>query len=144
MDVFYQFFEEHELLIHKFVGEFSLEHYENYIGFATLKNIDVTKVKKMLTDLREILENPIPANIPHLVNELARIREKVKMKSQKNLFLISKPISAAIMNLYQELQKSKGFDYSICTTLTFAKRYLELNVTENELERMIQNLKYKY
>ncbi|MCX7833625.1 MAG: hypothetical protein N2490_05385, partial [Ignavibacteria bacterium] len=93
MKVEYQFFEELELLIHKFIGEFSLTDYENYID-KLCQQINVSKVKKMFTDLREIKDSPMPEDIPFLINELVRIREKAKIKSLKNIFLVNKPISA--------------------------------------------------
>lgn len=89
MKVKYQFIEEHELLIHKFIGEFILKEYENYIDIATQQHIDTSKVKKMFTDLRDLGDTPMPENIPYFINELIRIREKVKMKSQKMFFWLT-------------------------------------------------------
>lgn len=143
MKVKYQFIEEHELLIHKFIGEFILKEYENYIDIATQQHIDTSKVKKMFTDLRDLGDTPMPEDIPHFISELIRIREKVKMKSQKNVFLVNTPLAAAITSLYQDKQLSRGFDYSVCTTLKFAIKYLGLPYSEEEMEKIIKNLKYE-
>ncbi len=143
MEVRYQFFEEHNLLIHKFFGEFSIEHYEKYIDISTAQHIDVRKIQKIFTDLRDLEDSPLPDKIENLVDNLLRIREKVKMKSIKNIFLVNKPLTTAIVSLYQDKQLSRGFDYKICSTLKYAIHYLGLNYTEKEMEFIIQNLKYR-
>jgi len=142
MEIHYQFFEDNNLLIHKFIGEFSIIDYEYYMTEST-KQFEVNKVEKILTDLRNLEDSPIPDNIENLINELIRIREKVKLKSVKNIFIVEKPVAAAISSLYQNSQLSKGMDYSLCSTLDYAIKYLGLNYTVAELEEIIRNLKYK-
>ena len=139
MEIQYQIIKEKHLLVQKYVGDFSIEHYATYINIL-IKEPEWKYVKKILTDLRE-------ANLDLALvdlDKLIKIRDKIIRKKYLNVFLVDQPVSTAITHIYQDSLVKKEYDYKYCSTIKYALGLLELNENINEMERILKNLQNRF
>ena len=142
LHISYQFFENERLLVQKFSGLFSFELYSKYTNYL-MSNIELDSVSKVIIDFRALT---IGKNLKELKQEIKRIAELRRTIQQKTikktnvlqLFLVDKPIPTAVAKIF--VNYFPQLDYHICSTLHSAIVHLNLNITENKLEHMIENL----
>jgi hypothetical protein len=139
MNIFYQFFSKDNLLIQKFVGVWSTEKYEAYLNVST-NIIEVNKIEKILTDLREAEINSDVDDIKNLI----RIRHKISNNQFTNVQVVSSPMSTVAACLYQEELTNIGYKYHYCSTIGHAIKLLDLNISAVEMEKTLKELKFKY
>ena len=134
MKILYRFIEEENLLIQQYTGNFSLEHYIDYVKII-IKTKEWNFVKKILSDFRKI-------DFEKAFNSLQKL-EKIRRKSIKkefyNVFLVDSPKTTVFAHLYQNNQAVE-YKYNYCSTIDYAHKLLELNMTKNELELILNNL----
>ncbi len=138
MKIEYEFIEKEKLLIQKYSGEFSLEHYIAYVN-TVLKTKEWNFVKKIFSDFRNI--DFIKAFKE--LNKLTEIRDTAIKKKFVNIFIVDKPNTTAFANLYQENQ-AKEFNYNYCSTVDFAIKILNLQINKIEMEHILENLKFEF
>ncbi|TLX73054.1 hypothetical protein E9993_16470 [Labilibacter sediminis] len=135
MEIRYQYFEEHHLLVQKLTGKFCIDDYARYAEVLVAKDF-WPLVKCVLTDVTEI----DPADITNHFNRIAEIREKVFKRHYLNVFLVDKPLVTASAHLYQQVLKKDSFAYQYCSTLEQALAYLELDFLEDQMQNVIDCL----
>ena len=139
MKMSYQFIEDYNLLIQKGSGEWSTEHYIKYID-TILNNKKMVNVTKIFSDLRNInLEKAFQD-----INLLADLRDKIINLDYTNVHIVSNPISTAIAHLYQDKLISKGFNYNYCSTVKTALILLNLDISENEMEALLNKIENQF
>ena len=139
MEIQYQIFKEKHLLILKFVGDFSIEHYTTVMQHI-INEPEWKYVKKALTDLREANLDPALANIDKLI----KFRDEIIRKKYSNVLLVDMPASTAIAHIYQDKLLKKEYNYKYCSTIKYALDFLELNENINEMESILNNLKNRF
>ena len=137
MEVQYQFFQEKNLLVQKYIGDFTEEQYTTHVN-KVLENPEWKYVKKVLTDFRQV---NLDLDLTNL-DELIKLRNETVRKKLLVVFLVDEPNSTAIVHLYKD-KLSKKYDYKYCSTMNLALGLLKLNETENEMEDILKNLKNK-
>ena len=80
----------------------------------------------------------------HLIEDLVSIRQLIHRSNFRNAQLVTKPISTVIAHLYQQEQAQLQPRYIYCSTLSYALNFLNLEISEEEIENMIQNLSNKF
>jgi DNA-binding protein len=139
MKIYFQFFEDKNLLIHKFVGDWSTQDYENYVK-ATLTEFNEKNVKCILSDLRAVdLTNAIKD-----VDNLVRIRDIILKTDYINIHLVTSPTSTAASQIYRIKLKEIGKNYYYCSTLNRVIELIKIEQSEAELEYLLNNLKFEF
>jgi hypothetical protein len=139
MKINYQFFEANNLLVQRFTGDWSTEHYEHYVDYS-MEIIDMKKIKKIFTDLREIdLQAAMEDE-----EKIRKIRNKIPNLDYLNIHLVINPVSTAISHLYQEKFVSTGLSYKYCSTIEHAIKLLGLDYSIGEMENVLKSLKNHY
>ncbi|RLD56030.1 MAG: hypothetical protein DRJ05_11965 [Bacteroidetes bacterium] len=139
MEIQYQVISEKKLLIQRYIGVYSLEHYCTYMN-DLIKKDEWKCVQKVLTDLREV-------NLEHAFENLTKLidfRDKVVIKKYRNVFLVDNPFSTATVHLYQNELNNKEYDYKYCSTIEKAIQLLKLNESEKEFEFKLRNLENQF
>lgn len=136
MIIYHQFIENENLLIQKACGEWSTEYYIKYVD-TVFRHKKMINVKKILSDLREVnLEKALKD-----VGLLVELRDKMINLDYLSIVVINSPKATAVTHLYQEEVTSKGFDQNYCSTLDKALRLLSLNISEKEMENILEKIK---
>ncbi len=139
MNISFQIFEEQNLLIQRFAGEWSTKKYELYVDYS-IKDAKLQQVSKILTDMRDLV---LPTNLT-AIDEIAQIRIKVPIKRYLNIHLVTHPTLTALTHIYhQESLPNEGIEYKYCSTLDFAIKLLKLDLPEGEIENRLRNLSNK-
>lgn len=139
MKIQYQFLSEHNLLIEKYIGNFTLAHY-----FAYYKKIlslpEWKNIHRLLVDLRYANLDIAFENIEKLID----FRKKVIKKEYLGVFLVDKPFSTAATHLYQETLTHEKYEYAYCTTLKKAIAILQLDNLGKKIEFHLNNPKNQF
>ena len=135
MEVEYKIVKEYNLLIQKYTGVFSYEHYFEYVK-RVKENPDWDYVEKIITDLRNIDLNIFYENIDYLV----KFRNENIKKNYYNVFIVDSPMSTAIIHLYKEKLNSRRYQYEYCSTLEFALAKLDLKDKKEEIKGIMESL----
>ena len=139
MKIYFQFFEEKNLLIHKFVGDWSTQDYENYVKY-TLTEFNEKNVKCILSDLRAVdLTNAIKD-----VGNIVRIRDIILKTDYINIQLVTSPTSTAASQIYRIKLKEIGENYYYCSTLNRVIELIKTEQSEAELEYLLNNLEFEF
>jgi hypothetical protein len=139
MKIYYQFLEDKNLLIHKFLGAWSTEHYENYIDMS-INTLNMNNIKKIFTDLREIdLETTLEDE-----ENIRRIRNKITNTDYLNVHLVVSPLTTAISHIYQEKFVAEGLNYKYCSTTEQALKLLDLDFGIDEMENLLKSLENQF
>ncbi len=139
MKIQYQLISEKEMLVQKYIGNFSFEHYSAYMD-QLMKKADWKCVKKVLTDLREANLKLAYENL----DKLTEFRDKVVKKKYINVFLVDKPSSTVTVHLYQDSLINKEYNYKYCSTIESALSLLQLSESKKELEFMLNNMEDQF
>lgn len=146
MNIKYQFFEEHGLLIQKISGKFMFKGYGQYSQFI-LQQYATKPVKKILLDFRDILfeelETATVDRVEEAVNKMADLRQSfqkdiIKRTDIKHVFWVIKPLPTVIATLFTE--HFPGLDYTYCSTTDMVYKELEVASSAKALESMVDNL----
>lgn len=133
----YQFFEEENLFIIKYIGDFSFEKYVQQVREFT-KTDNWLFVENVLVDVRETNFELIFEEIDKLID----VKQKdLKSKKVNTVHLVGSPSATVISHLYQEPLKAEKFKLNYCTTIIKAKELLNYSKSFENLESVIDNLK---
>ncbi len=137
MEIQYQILKEKHLLIQKYIGVFSIDHYSKYV-YKVLDLPDWEYVKKVLTDARDVdLKNAF-LNL----DALSIIRKEIIKRRFLNVFIVDEPVSTATAHIYKKKLSKKDYEYEYCSTLEYALEALGIKGCESEIESVLNNLKY--
>ena len=135
MEIQYNIFQDKNLLVQKYIGNFIEEQFTTHVN-KVIKNPEWKYVKKVLTDFRQV--NIDLKNLEKRLEKLTKLRNKTIRKKLLVVFLVNKPNSTAAVCLYRERLSGK-YDYNYCSTMNHALFLLKLNETENEMEDILKN-----
>lgn len=138
MQIKYKILKNKELLILKFIGEWSITDYKSSLS-KVLNNSSFNAVKKVLSDFREVSSDEAYSQI----KDLAEIREKTIKKDYVHVRLIGNPISAVAAHLYKEELSKRGYVDNYCSTIEHAIKLLNLDMKPSEIEALLSNLENK-
>ncbi len=145
MEIRYQFFEKEKLLIQRFRGFFSFEHYRTN-NQKLFKEFGPKGVEKVLIDFREMLisenEEGIPENFDEKYEEVVRYRKMPAQAAQmrnnvKVVFWVDAPLPTVIAYLFVNSMSNQNYDY--CTTEEKIIESLDLD-SSYRLEEKIKDL----
>lgn len=140
METHFQFFEDENLFVIKYTGEFSIEEYSKQVIESTNKD-EWSFVEKILVDIRLTKFN-IPIK---KISELIDIKEnKLSQKELVTVHLVATPSETVATHLYQARLKEKKFKLNYCSTVQKAKELLNLSKSSSELELRINNLNHQF
>lgn len=142
MKIYFQTFNNEKLLIQRFEGEWSTSIYKEYI-IDKSQTVLQNNISKILTDLRNV-NMPIVFKENNFIEELVNIRKLIPRTNFRNAQLVSQPISTVMAHLYQQDQAQLQPQYIYCSTLSYALNFLNLEISEDEMENMILNLSNKF
>ncbi len=136
MKIYYEFIEEHNLLIQKATGEWCTKYYLNYIK-TTLNNEKMIRVKKIFSDLRDVDLAMAFKDIDLLID----LRKTMINLDYINVNIVNSPTSNVVSHLYQDKIAQMGFpNHHYCSTLRTALAILQLPMTENKMETLIKKI----
>ena len=135
MTIKYQIFIEEELIVVRYIGDFSVAEYMTFVKEIIDTN-EWKAVSKGLTDLREANLKVAYKNMSQIV----KFRKIFENKTFSHVYLVDNPTSTAITNMYINTIKT---NYRYCSTLKFAVKLLGLKKTETEVEKILSNMKYQ-
>lgn len=139
MKIHYQIFKAQRLMVQKYLGSFSFDHYKKFM-LELINKPEWNYVEKVLTDAREV----DPTNAFENLDALVKFREEVIKRNYLNVFLIDTPLSTITTHLYQEQLQEKDYDYKYCSTIDYALDTLELGISADDMEDIIMNLEHRY
>lgn len=151
MEIRYQIFEDENLLIHRFIGEFSLEKYISYMKNMTESFVS-NSISKVIVDLRNMSVKGNPTkesdtflkNIEKLANARKHLDENdFKGKEVTLAFWVDKPVPTVVAQLFiKRLSKSNYFycstEEKIVTVLDLPTAYKNLNQLSDNLENAFE------
>ncbi len=138
MEIKYQIIKEHQLLINKYYGVFSVSDYYHCV-VKMMQLPDWAYVTKVLNDLRDVA---FLFSVLKKMDELAQIRKGTIRKELQTVLLVDTPETTVSAHLYAE-KLSDMFNIWYCSTIEFAIEILSLEMGEKELKNIIDNLPYK-
>lgn len=139
MKIEYQIIAEKNLLLLKFSGKWSLDDYKHSVNEFIRKGY-FESVHKILSDFRELISD-LPAE---QIKELSEIREKhIKLKYQ-HVRIVTNPFATALAHLYKEELHTRGFLDNYCSTVEGAVKQLNLTLSAQEVESLLNNLENKF
>ena len=68
------------------------------------------------------------------------LRNKMIKLDYLSVVLIDNPMSTTVTHLYQERVISEGYDHTYCSTMKKAFSLLSLNMSENEMEDILNKI----
>jgi len=139
MEIRYQFIEKDNLLIQKYIGDFSVEHYVSFMKMI-VTNKQWKTIDKVLTDL---VDTDLQIAYKRL-DSLIKFRIDKISRGYYNVFLVTNPQATAITHLYQKRLKDKKFAYDYCSTIKHAIELLKLDSTLLEMENTISILENRF
>jgi hypothetical protein len=144
MKIVYQYFDEGSFLIQKFSGVWSFDRYEQYVVMGR-ERLEISKIRKILTDLREVSYSLQKGMLNRDLSRMLSIRNMLPERNFLNIHLVTSPILTIISDRYQanyaaDLQTHYGY----CSTIEYARHYLNLPYKESELKEMIENLTVEF
>ncbi|MBT8265457.1 MAG: hypothetical protein KJO41_00965 [Bacteroidia bacterium] len=137
MVIKFQFYKETGLLVMKYSGSWSFQDYKDQFNMI-LKIPEFKQIKKVLSDVTEI-------NLESCYKELdalVKFREQHVKSKYFNVHLISNSANTAIIHLYHQQLREKGFEYEYCSTLEQALTLLNLPYSAFEMGYMLEHLEH--
>lgn len=120
MIVKYKILEENELLIIKFIGDFSIEDYSKYV-LKLIKQPHFDDINSVLTDLRNTKSDMAFKNLHVLI----KFRKNNIKNNYLNVMIVNDPLTTAAAHLYKEYLKEL-YNYEYCSTVEYAIELLGL------------------
>ncbi|MBN1599384.1 MAG: hypothetical protein JW894_13910 [Bacteroidales bacterium] len=132
MKIKYQIFKDKNLLVLKYLGNYSVDHFRKF-ALQLIQEPEWKYVEKVLADYRET--NPEAA--VDKLEEIAKIRREIIRKDVLVVFLVDKPSSTVPIHLYvEDLPDNNKY----CSTLSRAIELLKIKESVNHLEDILKNL----
>lgn len=136
----YEFFDDGKLLIIKYIGNISKKSLISFFKFL-VEEKDVSSLKVVLADYRDAKDTYAISNVFEIVE--ARKNFTTGLGEIQTIFLVSNPKNTAISLMYSDYLKGYS-NVNIFSTIAATRNYLSMNVTNHELERMLDNPKFEY
>ena len=150
MEIKYQIFENDNLLVHRLIGEFSIEKYIAYTRFITSQVIQ-KQIFKVLVDFR-MLAFPgafteVSDRVIKNVDEVSEIRKNINKNELKDknvvlVFWADKPLPAVVAHLFIERISKSNYHY--CSRDEKIVEILKLPENFKELNKIVDNLEFKF
>jgi len=142
MKIAYQFFEKENLIIQRFIGEFSFEKYISYIQSKT-KEYNPASVKKVLNDFRDLEIKEESDDFFMNVEKMTEIRKninknKILTDSITVVFWVDKPLPTVIAQLFIKNLRNKNYLY--CSSVNKILEILDLPGEFKNLKYINNNL----
>lgn len=132
----YQFYKEFELLIIQYKDEYHIEAYlQSQLEIQS--HNQWSECLKILIDIHSV---SFPKAIT-IVNELMQARKNEKIHDYRLAYLVENPKSIVITHLY--IDKLNNPNYKYCSTPEAIIAHLNLKLSSNELDNMLQELNEK-
>lgn len=139
MKIYFEFFEEQNLLVQKFKGEWDLNTLIDYHHFL-VKQKQLGSIKKIFTDFRGVSLLPVHNDLLLIAN----LRDDFHKNIDRIVHLLDLPDSTAMSMLYSDILTKKGHKSFTCSTIKLGLKILELDYSENQLEAIFDNLNNKF
>ncbi|NJB81911.1 hypothetical protein [Wenyingzhuangia aestuarii] len=137
METHYKFIKEHQLLVQKTFGNYSIEDYISYINSIYTKE-NMLHVKKVITDLRGTnLELAFKD-----IDKLVELREQIILFEYVNVNIVDTPTSNAVVHLYQKKITDKRLPkhkQHYCSTPQMAIDLLQIDMPQEELTNLLDS-----
>ncbi len=138
MKITYQYLEEGHYLFVKWEGDFVLNDYLKSIEILTTKAYWNEKIR-MLMDIRQLtLEKEANMGIK-TIKSIKQVNQVEKFPPFRLAYLVFEPKIIASLHLY--IEEEKKTYHSIFSTVSAAKTYLKLEMSNQEIENQLRNLK---
>ena len=134
MIIHYQILGDHELLVQKCIGDFSVEHFTSYLK-ELVQHKDWDLVTKLVVDYRECNLEPAIED----TEKVAKIRKQILIKDIFMVLLVNSPVNTAAIHLYKEDLNYESGSY-FCSTTDHALKLLRIDHSEKELEDLFTQL----
>lgn len=138
MEIKYQIFEDENLLIQKFSGKWSYDKVKKSIQ-EVISNPKWKEVKKIFTDMRPIEFKAEQKDI----DDLRSFVMSNTTSKFKHVQFSDKPETSVSIHRIQKEVKSEGRDFFYFNKLDKAINELGLNITIEDFEKRIKDLKNK-
>jgi hypothetical protein len=148
MEIKYQLFENENLFVQKYTGNFSIEKYIEYTRFIT-EYIKSKSIRKVLVDFRDLNFLELAGNIPDdygvILDRVIEIRKDVNKneladKDISLVIIVDKPIPTVIAHLFV----NNFSNYKYCSTASNVLKILKLPKHLNNLDDILNNLECKF
>ena len=142
MVIKYQIFKEENLLIQKFLGDFSFEEYMRYT-WSIMHHPLASYVKKILIDFRTLNFQHFPEDTNNDLTKTIELRRNIKKSEQiKNDYLhafwVDKPLPTVIAHLF--IDRFPDMKYHYCSAEANIIKALEISPDFGKLDEIIENL----
>jgi hypothetical protein len=150
MEIKYQFFEKENLLVQKFIGIFSIDHYISFNRFL-MKSHGSKNIKKVLIDFRDMnfheLTEDLPDDFTDHLDKITEVRKNINKNDLKNkditlVLWVDKPIPTVIAHLFTANFPSLDYNYS--STEENILNILKIPKTPDDLKNIINNLENSF
>ena len=146
MEVRYQIFEKHNLIIQKYSDEFSLEKYKAFISYIMESNKAI-RIDKVLVDFRDMQRMEFDNNFFEDMDNITAIRRNIEEKQIRrkdilHVFWVDKPLPTVIAHLF--ISNFPDLNYKYCSTIDKVIRYLDLPKEFHDLKKIADNLEYVF
>lgn len=134
MEIYYRILKDRNLIIQKFIGDWSNEDFEKSLKTIT-SDPDWKYVKRGITDLRE-------GNLDQAIDNIeitANLKRKYIKEKLLNILLVDRPLPTAVVHLYIEQFRDK-YEYEYCSTVDHVKEKLGLQRSCTEIEYLLNDL----
>lgn len=143
MEIKYQLFTSQKLLIQKFIGVFSFEHYMRYNAHL-MNTLDSNCFNKILIDFREIIFESSNKEFKDNLAKVAEIRKKIidnqtDQVSITHVFWVDKPLPTAVAQLFKS--RFPTLNYNTCSTEAHVLANFNFDKKRIDLIEMIDNLR---
>ena len=146
MEIKYQIFENENLLIYKFKGDFSLEDYKHFSRFILEKTASFN-INKLLIDFRDLEiddhfyeSDNLNANIKNVAKIRKDLNPNIKnLKEIIHVFWVDQPQSTVLVDLF--IENFPGMNYHYCSTVDSILSLLKLPKHLQNLNEITNNLK---
>ena len=142
MKIAYQIFIKEKVLIQRFTGIFSIEHYIQYKKFVT-NNPSINSVKNVIIDFREtdfrLSSDEFEGNLERMKEIMLKNNNKQTIRDGvKIVFLVDAPIPTVIAHIFKS--KFSYLNYQYCSSVEGLQKIIELPEYLNDLNWVISQL----
>lgn len=146
MEIKYQLFENENLFIQKYAGDFSLENFIGYTRYIT-EHIVSKSIKMVVIDFRELIFSGINDRFGDNLEKVIQFRKNINENELKNkevtlIIWVDKPIPKAIILLFTA--NFSGMHYKHCSTAEEVNKILNLPKHLEPIESILKNLEHTF
>ena len=136
MEYTYRYYKETQFLIIQYKDEFNLQDYLQSLD-EIQNHCNWLECRKILIDTRKLSH----AKGTKLVEDLLNARKKEKLHDYRLAYLVDHPNTTVVVHLYIDGLNNPNYKY--CSTLEAIISHLNLNLSSNKLENMLQEINQK-